>query len=88
MKRANAAQIQRAQNRFDRQLQELRTDLSSKHATHDRVLAKIEESVGRAMSLTLKASDSKSKESKSKESKSKGIKPPRQLRIVLVLLVL
>ena len=71
MKRANAAQIQRAQNRFDRQLQELRTDLSSKHATHDRVLAKIEESVGRAMSLTLKASDSKSK-----DSKSKGIKPP------------
>jgi hypothetical protein len=77
MKRANAAQIQRAQNRFDRQLQELRTDLSSKHATHDRVLAKIEESVNRAMALTLKASSG----SNSSSGGIKGaIKPPTKPR--------
>jgi hypothetical protein len=72
IKRSNASQIQRAQDRFDRQLKELRSDLSSKHATHDRVLAKIEESVNRAMALSLKSATGNSVNHTIKS----GLKPP------------
>ena len=59
------------QERFDRQLKDLRSDLSSKHVTHDRMLAKIEENMQRAVALSMKSI----KPSSSSSHKS-GLKPP------------
>ncbi len=67
LKRDNAKNIQRAEERFDRQIKELRADVSAKHAVHDRTLAKIEEAVTRTMnSVALKG------------GATTGLHPPRK----------